>query len=252
MSDTAVLTPPSTVTVDLDALERDGFALVRQALSPDETALIRGRIMYAREQGWQDGLNDEGNMWFDSLLDREPETYSRVVGHPAVRPYLEGMLGRQCQLRSMRAHINPGVYRQTWHMDFLGYWHEQRANASCRLAVQPVGLNTTFYFDDNLAGRSGLSFIPGSHRSQPPHTDPFDWNALNTWAEQQPSVDLHPSAGDCVIFYSHIVHHGTKQDVALQRSNIVCHYQGCPMYDGVWHVAAPRGFAGSFPFAPAG
>ncbi|MBA2481749.1 MAG: hypothetical protein H0V44_13885, partial [Planctomycetes bacterium] len=61
MPDTAVLTPATTV--DLDALERDGFALVRQALSAEETGLIRARIMHAREQGWQDGLNDEGNMW---------------------------------------------------------------------------------------------------------------------------------------------------------------------------------------------
>ncbi|MBA2481746.1 MAG: phytanoyl-CoA dioxygenase family protein [Planctomycetes bacterium] len=250
MPDTAVLTPATTV--DLDALERDGFALVRQALSAEETGLIRARIMNAREQGWQDGLNDEGNMWFDGLLEREPETFSQVVGHRSVRPYLEGMLGRQCQLRSLRAHINPGVYRQTWHMDFLGYWHERKANASCRLAVQPVGLNTTFYFDDNLPGRSGLSFIPGSHLTQPPHTDPHDWNALHEWAEGQPTVDLHPGAGDCVIFYSHIVHHGTKQDASMQRSNIVCHYQGCPMYDGIWHVAAPGGFAGSFPFARTG
>ena len=49
-----------------------------------------------------------------------------LVGHPSIRPYLEGMMGKQCQLRSLRAHINPGPYLQEWHLDFYGYWQEKR------------------------------------------------------------------------------------------------------------------------------
>ena len=86
----------------LDRLEQDGFILIEGALSPEETEHIRQRINYAREMGWEEGLNAVGNMWFDTLLDREPETYAPLVGHPNIRPYLEGMMGKQCQLRSLR------------------------------------------------------------------------------------------------------------------------------------------------------
>ena len=89
----------------LDQLDRDGYLLVEGALTPDETEHIRQRINYARQQGWDEGLNAVGNMKFDTLLDREPETYQPLVGHPNVRPYLESMMGKQCQLRSLRAHI---------------------------------------------------------------------------------------------------------------------------------------------------
>ena len=102
----------------IDQLLQDGFILFEGALSPEETENIRQRVNYAREQGWEEGLNAVGNMWFDSLLDREPDTYAPLVGHPSVRPYLEGLMGKQCQLRSLRAHINPGPYLQEWHMDF--------------------------------------------------------------------------------------------------------------------------------------
>ena len=58
----------------LDKLERDGYLLVEGALTLDETEHIRQRINYARQQGWEEGLNSVGNMWFDTLLDREPES----------------------------------------------------------------------------------------------------------------------------------------------------------------------------------
>ena len=96
----------------LDQFEENGFFLVESALAPNEVKHLRQRINYAREQGWEEGLNAVGNMWFDSLLDREPQNYSSLVGHKNIRPHLEGMLGKQCQLRSFRAHINPGPYLQ--------------------------------------------------------------------------------------------------------------------------------------------
>ena len=111
---------------DLDHLERDGFLLIKGALSSKETEQVRARIFNAKKQGWEEGLNAVGNMWFDSLLDREPDIFSPLVGHPSVAPLLYAMMGKQCQLRSFRAHINPGAYIQEWHMDFYGYWNEKR------------------------------------------------------------------------------------------------------------------------------
>jgi len=236
---------------DLDTLWRDGFLLIPQALSQADTQLIRARIMHARDQGWQDGLNDEGNMWFDSLLERDPEHFSRLVGASRVRPYLEALFGAQCQLRSMRAHINPGAYGQTWHMDFISYWRERRRAQGHALAVPASGVNTTFYFDHHAPGRAALCFVTGSHREQPPHTDPPDTAAIHAWAETRPCTTIHPGAGDCVLFLSHIVHRGIKRDQALQRSNVVCHYQGCAMHEGIWHVAQPGTYPGAFPFAQA-
>ena len=123
--------------------------------------------------GWEEGLNEVGNMWFDTLLQREPDTFGPLVGHESIRPLLEGMMGKQCQLRSLRCHINPGAYLQEWHMDFYGYWEEEREAAKYRLTVPPVGVNTTFFMQDNDPGDGHLKFVKEGHLREPPHLHPM-------------------------------------------------------------------------------
>jgi ectoine hydroxylase-related dioxygenase (phytanoyl-CoA dioxygenase family) len=71
-----------------------------------------------------------------SLLEKDPETFRPLVAHESIRPYLDALMGPQCQLRSFRAHINPGAYEQEWHMDFYGYWRQPKRRRlrmpSCR------------------------------------------------------------------------------------------------------------------------
>jgi hypothetical protein len=203
----------------LDQLDRDGFLLIEGALSPAETERCRARINFAREQGWEEGLNEVGNMWFDRLLEQDPETFCPLIAHPSVRPYLEALLGPQCQLRSLRAHINPGAYLQEWHMDFYGYWRQPKR----RLTVPP-----------------GL---------EPELVRGYGMNEFRAWCDRQEHVILYPKAGDCVLFYSHIPHQGAKVRDHLERSNVVCHYQCTPMYEGIWHVSRPIGYQGTFPLA---
>lgn len=232
----------------LDQIERDGFVLVEGALTPEETAHIRNRIHHAREMGWEEGLNEVGNMWFDTLLDREPASFGPLVGHSGVRPVLESLMGRQCQLRSFRAHINPGPYVQEWHLDFYGYWQARREAEAHPLAVPPCSINTTYYFQDNTPGEGHLKFIKNGHRIEPPHLYPMDREKFEAWCEAQDYILLHPKAGDVVIFYSHMPHQGAKERDDMERSNVVCHYQVNPMYEGIWYVSSPRPFEGSFPF----
>jgi hypothetical protein len=237
------------VEARLDELEAEGFIVIEGAMTPEETEHIRQRVNYAREQGWEEGLNAVGNMWFDSLLDREPEHYGQFVGHKRLRPYLEGMMGPQCQLRSLRAHINPGPYLQEWHMDFYGYWDEKRKAASYRLTETPVGVNTTFYLQDNDPAMGHLKFVTRGHLVEPDGLSPHDRPTFEEWCESQDHVVIHPNAGDAVVFLSHIPHQGAKHDDSMERSNVVCHYQLTPMHERAWHVSRPRGFADTFPFS---
>ena len=229
-------------------LERNGYLLIAGALSPEVTEHLRQRVNCAREQGWEEGLNSVGNMWFDTLLDREPDTYQPLVGHPSVRPYLEGMMGKQCQLRSFRAHINPGPYLQEWHLDFYGYWHEKREAEKYPYAVATISFNTTFYFQNNRPGSGHLKFVRNGHRVEPEHLYPIDRPKFEAWCEAQEHVILRPMAGDCVVFMNHMPHQGAKEQDDMERSNVVCHYQVTPMHDGIHYVSQPRGYVGTFPF----
>ena len=232
----------------MDELESQGFIVIEGALGSEEVEQVRGRINHARTQGWEEGLNAVGNMWFDSLLDREPDTFGPLVGHPGIRPVLEGMMGPQCQLRSLRAHINPGPYRQEWHMDFSGYWEEKRRSQQHRLTVPALSINTTFYMQDNDPDVAYLRFVERGHQREPPHLHPRDQPLFAAWCESQEHADIHPRAGDCVLFFSHIPHQGVKVDDAAERSNVVCHYQLTPMHEGASYVSRARGYEGTFPF----
>jgi len=236
----------------LTHLEDHGYAIIPGALTPEEVERCRLALNEARANGWEEGLNAVGNMWFDSLLERMPETFSPLVAHPSVRPYLQELLGPQCQLRSFRGHINPGPYTQEWHLDFYGYWHQPVA----RYATRGTGINTTFYFQDNGPGLARLTFIKNGHRQGPPTEliHPSGWphseQEFNEWGDAQEHETIYPKAGDAVIFFSHIPHQGAKDVPDLERSNIVCHYQNNPFYERIAHVSWPRPFEGSFPLLP--
>ena len=70
----------------LDQLDRDGYLLIKGALTPEETEHVRQRINYARQQGWEEGLNSVGNMWFNTLLALEPEGSRNLIAQQGVIP----------------------------------------------------------------------------------------------------------------------------------------------------------------------
>lgn len=245
----------------LDALDRHGFLLVRKAL--DGEVVLAWRECLARKyecKEW-DISNEVGNVAFDYLLEQEPELARPMVGHPAVAPYLQGMLGRQCQLRSFRAHINPAAYTQEWHKDFGYYWD---APDEARHAQRPLCINTTFYLTDNTPEIGRLTFIDGfCHQALPEeirHLGGYNSdNPFYQWCEEQTQTHLYPLAGDAVVFFSHIPHQGAKlkeeDESEPLRSNVVLHYQQTPMFPGIPFVSSPLpaiealGYNGTFPFA---
>lgn len=242
----------NSVSSQLDSLEENGYVIIPGALTPTEVEACRNALNEARANGWEEGLNAVGNMWFDSLLERNPDVFAPLIAHPSVRPHLSALFGPQCQLRCLRGHINPGAYLQEWHMDFYGYWHQP---LEARYAVRGTGINTTFYLQDNGPGIAHLTYVKNGHRNAPPG-EMFDGSgrvtdrpAFEAWCDSQELVTIYPKAGDAVLFFSHIPHQGAKEDASVERSNVVCHYQCNPFYEGIAHVSRPAAGFECFPLA---
>ena len=83
-------------------------------------------------------------------------------------------MGKQCQLRSLRAHINPDPTCKSGTWIFYGYWEEKRQVEQYRLAAQPVGVNVTYYLQDNGPGDGHLKYVENGHLQEPPHLYPMD------------------------------------------------------------------------------
>ena len=141
-------------------LERDGFLLVPGALDDEAVAWWKGTLYDLHRRGRNEIDNSVGNVAFESLLKVAPERSRLLVGHPSVAPYLKAILGKQCQLRSLRAHMNPRAYLQEWHMDFGDYQYQERKSEAGR-PLRALCMNTTFYLTDNTPERGRLTFLTG-------------------------------------------------------------------------------------------
>ncbi|MCX5662832.1 MAG: phytanoyl-CoA dioxygenase family protein [Planctomycetota bacterium] len=253
---------PADFQKNLDALVSDGFLLLRGALDPAAIQAWRDALQRQYDAKAWDIRNNVGNVAFDRLLEREPALARPLVGHASVAPYLKALLGRQCQLRSLRAHVNPAAYTQEWHMDFYSYWNQENEG---KFAVRGLCVNTTFYLTDNTPETGRLTFlkeyrnrpVPAEFKDNQYYTEDRN-NPFQKWCDAQPQTHLHPLAGDVVVFLSHVPHQGAKlRDDApgTMRSNVVLHYQTNPMYPGAAFVSSPHaavaalGFEGTFPFA---
>ena len=236
-----------------------GFIHINNALDSSEVKKWNSNITSLYKSKLYDIDNSVGNVAFEKLLTFFPTDTKDLIAHPSIALYLKNILGKQCQLRSIRAHVNPDKYLQEWHMDFYDYWNQNR-QAESTLFSHCTCVNTTFYFTDNTPETGRLRFLKDFHEKPIPenifkysgYTDDRE-NPFQKWCDDQNHVDLFPMAGDAIIFFSHIPHQGAKYDNAF-RSNIVLHYQQNPMHPDVKFVSDPQytieqlGFAGTFPF----
>jgi len=65
------------------------------------------------------------------------------------------------------------------------------------------------------------------------------WCAKRAIEDEKCVTRIYPSAGDCVLFFSHLPHRGVKVNKDMERSNVVVNYQVSPMYPTIWHVSWP-------------
>ena len=254
---------PTTLEQNLAQLKRDGFLLIPQALDLAVVEQWKKVLYELYAQKRYEISNGVGNVAFDKLLQIEPEMAKALIGHPSTSPYLRAILGKQCQLRSLRAHVNPGAYTQEWHMDFYDYYYQAEKAAAEQPSIA-LCMNATFYLTDNTPDHGRLTFVKG-YLDQPvpdylrpnlryteDRNDPFQ-----RWCDEQNRADLHPMAGDAVVFFSHVPHQGAKFGIdpdGQMRANIVLHYQQNPMFPGIKFVSDSQftletlGYRGTFPF----
>lgn len=249
---------------NMEDLESNGFIMIKNALDHETIERWKEILYDLYDKKSYDINNSVGNVAFDKLLQFEPQMSKAMIGHESVAPYLKAIMGKQCQLRSFRAHVNPKEYLQEWHMDFFEYWHQGEKSGALKPAIG-LCMNTTFYLTDNASNQGRLRFIKEFFKRPIPEEMRDHWgytddrtNPFQRWCEEQPHVDLHPNAGDVVLFYSHVPHQGAKTGAdapGQHRANLVLHYQQNPMFPGIGFVSNPQftldqlGYAGTFPFA---
>lgn len=149
------------LTSAFDALERDGYCVVEDVLSPDEVAAVRSRLVAVAAAEAAASVNParhEGprNQRVYALTHNGNE-FIFLLEHPVLWILMTHLLGPDFMLSSITANIaGPGGHAMVLHPD-QGYipppW-----------PPYPLVANVMWMLDDFTEANGATRFVPGSHR----------------------------------------------------------------------------------------
>ena len=238
MADTTTPTP-SLLAVELDRLDEQlpdileelltgsGAVVIRQALTPDQTAEARRLVLQYSESeadrethfhgGHRDQVHLQRRVW--NLLDKG-EIFEEIVQLPAVMTIAGAFLGNQFILGSIAANrLLPGGPGQEPHVDYP-YWDlydrdsfPMRINSSF-----PMNLQATFVLDPFTEESGASAWLPGTqHELRYPDERDRD----RFYREMQ---RMTGDPGDCVLFNGQCWHCAMPNESQHDRSAVLIEY----------------------------
>lgn len=237
------------MTAGLDAafaaLDRDGFAVVDDALSPGQVRRLRSRLVEVaraeREAGidhdpaWEDGPR---NQRVFGLLNKGLE-FVGLVEHPVAEALMAHLLDPAYLLSSVTANITgPGGHPMYLHydQDYVPQpWPEM-----------PLVANIIWMLDDFTEQNGATRFIPGSHRQ-----DHAGWTAESMNDRAGETVPIGGPAGGLVCLDGRVLHQtGANTTAGELRHGIIAYYcqpwirqqenASLSLLPEVWPTLSPR------------
>ena len=202
-----------------DELDRDGFTVVADVLTPAEVARIRARLVDVaaaeRDAGidqnpnWVDGPN---NQRVFGLLNKGPE-FVELVDHPVALELMGHLLDPSFLLSSITANIvGPEARRMGLHYD-QGYVPQPWPPAS-------LVANLIWMLDDFTEPNGATRFVPASHAE-----DHADWTDATIADRAAETVAVTGSAGSLVCLDGRVLHQtGGNTTAGEYRHGIIAYY----------------------------
>jgi hypothetical protein len=193
-------------------LERDGYAIVRGLLNPDEVAELAAEIsaIYDRDPPDNRGQAENRPMFRYAMLNRSPAA-QKAVSNPRLLAVIEPLLGEDCHVIANTAWRNPAGHPgshggQNWHIDAGPHVPLPPGVRWPKKIPHPVfAIGVHLYLQDCAIEDGPTGVIPGSHLSgqHPPGArsmdEDLDYNG-------QKVVPLLTRAGDAGLFVSDVWH----------------------------------------------
>jgi ectoine hydroxylase-related dioxygenase (phytanoyl-CoA dioxygenase family) len=189
---------------DLAALQRDGYVILPDLLTPAELGEIRDAVAQLLDQHGRNGFEGRMTQRVYSVLNKT-RTCDRIADHPRVLALLDRLLLPNYLLSMLQViNILPGEQAQLLHTDDV-FYPLPRPRAA-------LGAATIWAIDDFTADNGATDIIPGSH----------------LWAQQTPEeTERRPvvmKAGSCVFFLSTLWHGGGANRSAAPRLAVTAQY----------------------------
>jgi ectoine hydroxylase-related dioxygenase (phytanoyl-CoA dioxygenase family) len=207
-----------------EKLERDGYAHIRDVLSPEEVAALHAEITGVFAASGIDRERDAKDEFRYGMLNRSALSQKAIAGR-AILDAIEPLLGEDCHVIANTAWRNaPGHQGGGWHCD-AGPHVPRPENVPWPDAIPypvfAIGVHIFLQYCPMEAGPTAV--LPGSHRSGrlPPRDRLMD---LDLSFENKTPVYLPARAGDAILFVSDLWHRGTPAQEGHGRFFLQCHY----------------------------
>ena len=225
-------------------LERDGFAVIRSALSADEITAITAEIEASfRERPPERNRTDRDEFRY-AMLNHGASSQA-AIGHPRILEVIEPLLGEDCHVIANTAWNNPASFAGgPWHCDAGPHIPRPRdVPWDDRIPYPIFAIGAHLMLRDCDVRDGPTEVIPGSHRSgRLPDYDRVD--SPDFGYDGRGPLAVTASAGDVILFASDLWHRGRPAENGRGRLFLQCHYgrrdiaQRISTTDQVHHLSA--------------
>jgi ectoine hydroxylase-related dioxygenase (phytanoyl-CoA dioxygenase family) len=196
---------PALADADAAALDRDGYIVWENLLTPEQCSRIRDEVTPWLAHTGRNSFEGRRTQRIYSVMSRT-RICDPVAAHPRVLAALDRLLMPNYLLSALQAiNIQPGEAAQLAHHDD-GFYPIPRPR-------QPLAAATIWAIDDFTADNGATVLYPGSHR----------------WGKRRPGPDdeampVVMPAGSCVFFVGTLWHGGGANTTAADRLAVTAQY----------------------------
>jgi ectoine hydroxylase len=204
MSPTVVSTASPDLAAQRAEFDKNGFLIIRGALTPDEVDRYRGALDGVYQAAEADGrIQPGGSLHQLSAVANCPEAIG-LIDHPVTFPYVWSILGWNVHAYHSHLDVHPPL---PTHRPFRFEWHQDGGRQNREIETDPrprLSVKLAYWLSDvSETGRGNFKVVPGSHLtnwiSGPPRRDV-------EWPDPQGAIEVTASAGDVVLFDRRLWH----------------------------------------------
>ena len=207
---------------DKHCLDTFGFLIIPEAIDHDTIQDLRHRcaelLAAEGERGGIEVHTEEGTNRLSNLINKG-DVFKIALNHPRVLAGIHHVLGDDVKISSLNARFaKPGSGTQALHTDG-GFPDDYTAETY-------FVCNSLWALDDISPVNGATRIVPGSHRSRLGPAQVMD----NPMDDHPAQKIITATAGDVIVFNSHLWHSGTLNTTSSDRRCMHGYFtrRGCP------------------------
>lgn len=146
----------------IDALDRDGFLILRDVFSASEVSFVRDRLDKIADDGHPGNIveRESGAVRTAMGLHLRDSVFEALTRHPRLIDPALRILGEPAYIQQVKVNVKAAFSGEVWQ------WHYDFATHKAEDGVpRPQALNLHVFLDDVTEFNGPLYFIPGSHKA---------------------------------------------------------------------------------------